>query len=70
MRSVVDTGIVMPVYYQKPEHIQAVLEQSYAAFRFIIVIDGAPEMLEQVLRYTAEDPRVEIIAILFPITRS
>lgn len=45
MRSVVDTGIVMPVYYQKPEHIQAVLEQSYAAFRFIIVIDGAPEML-------------------------
>ncbi len=66
MRSVVDTGIVMPVYYQKPEHlqqsIQAVLEQSYAAFRFIIVIDGAPEMLEQVLHHTAKDSRVEIIA--------
>ncbi len=66
MRSVVDTGIVMPVYYQKPEHlqqsIQAVLEQSYAAFRFIIVIDGAPEMLEQVLHHTAEDSRVEIIS--------
>jgi glycosyltransferase involved in cell wall biosynthesis len=56
----------MLVYYQKPEHlqqsIQAVLEQSYAAFRIIIVIDGAPEMLEQVLHHTAEDSRVEIIS--------
>jgi glycosyltransferase involved in cell wall biosynthesis len=55
----------MPVYYQNPNHLQqailSILEQTYAAFRFIIVIDGAAEMLEWVRLYTTDDTRVEII---------
>ncbi len=45
----VDTGVVMPLYKQDIGYLQAaissVLAQSYGAFRFIIVIDGAPEMV-------------------------
>jgi glycosyltransferase involved in cell wall biosynthesis len=63
---VVDVGVVMPVYYQKMEYlqesIQSVLEQLYRSYKFVIVIDGAPEMLGPVKEYTAGDPRVKIIS--------
>lgn len=60
-----DVGVVMPVYYQKSEYlqqaIQSLLDQTYTAFRFVIVIDGAPEMLELVQSFVRDDPRVETL---------
>ncbi|GAB6930790.1 hypothetical protein JCM10914A_47730 [Paenibacillus sp. JCM 10914] len=62
----VDLGIVMPVYKQKPEFLKAaldsVLNQTFEQFRFVIVIDGAPEMEPLVQSIVANDPRVNIIA--------
>ncbi|SDS71676.1 Glycosyltransferase, GT2 family [Paenibacillaceae bacterium GAS479] len=61
-----DVGIVMPVYKQKPEFlalaIQSVLAQTYQKFRFILVIDGAPEMEPLVQTQVGQDQRVEILA--------
>ncbi|MCM3782611.1 glycosyltransferase family 2 protein [Neobacillus mesonae] len=62
----VDLGIVMPVYIQKPEFLKAavesVLNQSFGNFRMVIVIDGAPEMKPLVESYAGHDDRVEIIS--------
>ncbi|MGG4217646.1 glycosyltransferase family 2 protein [Paenibacillus jamilae] len=63
----VDTGIVMPLYKQDIGYLQAaissVLAQSYRAFRFIIVIDGAPEMVEPALHAAMGDPRVQLVTL-------
>jgi glycosyltransferase involved in cell wall biosynthesis len=60
-----DVGIVMPVYIQKPSYLQAalrsVLTQTFANYRLIIVIDGAPEMLRITKEIVKDDPRVEMI---------
>jgi glycosyltransferase involved in cell wall biosynthesis len=60
-----DVGIVMPVYIQKPSYLQAalrsILTQTFADYRFIIVIDGAPEMLSIIEGIVKNDPRVELI---------
>ncbi len=56
----------MPVYRQKREFltaaVQSVLAQTHRGFRFVLVIDGAPEMEPLVQELTAGDPRAEIIA--------
>lgn len=63
---VVDLGIVMPVYKQKPEFLEAalvsVLNQTFQQFKFIIVIDGAPEMEPLIRSIIGEDHRVNIIS--------
>jgi glycosyltransferase involved in cell wall biosynthesis len=60
-----DVGIVMPVYIQKPSYLQAalrsILTQTFADYRLIIVIDGAPEMLRITKEIVKDDPRVEMI---------
>ncbi|MFC5653480.1 glycosyltransferase family 2 protein [Paenibacillus solisilvae] len=60
-----DVGIVMPVYKQKPSYlraaIQSILKQSYSNFKFIIVIDGAPEVRSIIQQETQHDKRVTII---------
>ncbi|MFE6797814.1 glycosyltransferase family 2 protein [Paenibacillus chitinolyticus] len=61
-----DVGIVMPVYLQKPSYLQeaieTILNQTYADFRFIIVIDGVSEQMgPQIRQLTARDKRVEIL---------
>lgn len=62
----VDLGIVMPVYKQKPEFLKAaldsVLNQTFTAFKLIIVIDGAPEMQPLAQSLVGQDPRVHIIS--------
>jgi len=61
-----DLGIVMPLYYQKEEHIKesirTILNQSHNDFIFYIVIDGAPDLLPLVQSVTRTDPRVKIIS--------
>ncbi|WP_404519574.1 MULTISPECIES: glycosyltransferase family 2 protein [unclassified Paenibacillus] len=63
----VDTGVVMPLYKQDIGYLQAaissVLAQSYGAFRFIIVIDGAPEMVGPAFHAAGGDPRVQLIIL-------
>lgn len=63
----VDTGIVMPLYKQDIGYLQAaissVLAQSYRGFRFIIVIDGAPEMVGPALYAAMGDPRVQLVTL-------
>lgn len=63
---VVDLGIVMPVYKQKPEFLEAalqsVLNQTFQQFKFIIVIDGAPEMEPFIRSIVGDDHRVNIIS--------
>ncbi|MBN6189015.1 glycosyltransferase [Aneurinibacillus sp. BA2021] len=60
-----DIGIVMPVYYQNPDHlrmaIQTVLDQSYRNFRFTIVVDGAPEMIPLIQACVQGDERVRLL---------
>ncbi|MCL6604864.1 MAG: glycosyltransferase [Paenibacillus sp.] len=60
-----DVGIVMPVYKQKSSYlraaIQSILKQSYSNFRFIIVIDGAPEVRSIIENEVQDDRRVRII---------
>lgn len=62
----VDLGVVMPVYIQKPEFLQealeSVLNQSFSKFKMVIVIDGAPEMEPLVKSIVKGDKRVEIVA--------
>ncbi|WNS41777.1 glycosyltransferase family A protein [Paenibacillus sp. MMS20-IR301] len=61
-----DTGVVMPVYTQRPDFLhqalESVLQQSLKEFHLIIVIDGDPDMLPLVRLYTAGDPRVSVIS--------
>ncbi|SFA77812.1 Glycosyltransferase involved in cell wall bisynthesis [Cohnella sp. OV330] len=63
----VDLGVVMPVYKQKPEFLKAALEsvlrQSYRGFKLIVVIDGAPEMEPLVKAYAGGDARVEVMPL-------
>ncbi|KZZ83715.1 glycosyltransferase [Bacillus sp. SJS] len=60
-----DTGVVMPVYIQKPSFLKAAIEsmlhQDLPYFRMIIVVDGAPEMIGFVEEYSRNDPRIEIV---------
>lgn len=60
-----DIGIVMPVYYQNPDHlrtaIQTVLDQTYRNFELIIVVDGAQEMVPLIQAYVHGDARVHIL---------
>lgn len=62
----VDLGIVMPVYKQKPEFLKAaldsVLNQTFTEFKLIIVIDGAPEMEPLARSLIGQDPRAHIIS--------
>ncbi|MEK5059042.1 glycosyl transferase [Paenibacillus sp. FSL H7-0326] len=62
----IDLGVVMPVYVQKPEFLQAALEsvlnQSFSKFKMVIVIDGAPEMEPLVKSIVNGDQRVKIVA--------
>ncbi|MFC3802223.1 glycosyltransferase family 2 protein [Cohnella sp. GCM10012308] len=63
----VDLGVVMPVYKQKPAFLKAALEsvlrQSYKDFKLIVVIDGAPEMEPLVKQYADGDARVEMMPL-------
>lgn len=65
----VDLGVVMPVYTQKPKFLKAALEsvlrQSYRGFKLIVVIDGAPEMEPLVRAYAKGDARVEVMPLEF-----
>jgi glycosyltransferase involved in cell wall biosynthesis len=61
-----DVGIVMPVYVQRRDYLElalrTILNQSYADFTLVVVIDGAPaDIVEVVERETRGDPRVEIL---------
>ncbi|AZB42368.1 glycosyltransferase family 2 protein [Bacillus sp. FJAT-42376] len=60
-----DTGVVMPVYIQKPSFLKAAIEsmlnQDLLEFRMIIVVDGAPEMIELAERYSRKDARIEML---------
>ena len=60
-----DVGIVMPVYIQKPSFlntaIHSILTQNHNDFRLIIVIDGAPEMINIAHEIINQDQRVEIV---------
>jgi glycosyltransferase involved in cell wall biosynthesis len=61
-----DLGIVMPIYYQKEEHIRnairTILTQSHTDFSFYIVVDGALDLLPIIYDEIDEDKRVKIIA--------
>ncbi|CAI6079735.1 glycosyltransferase family 2 protein [Cohnella sp. JJ-181] len=63
----VDLGVVMPVYKQKPAFLKAALEsvlrQSYMDFKLIVVIDGAPEMEPLVRQYIDGDARAEVMPL-------
>lgn len=62
---VVDLGIVMPVYKQSPEFLEAalqsILKQTFQQFKFVIVIDGAPEMEPLIRSIVEDDHRVYIV---------
>ncbi|MBP3963061.1 glycosyltransferase family 2 protein [Paenibacillus lignilyticus] len=64
-------GVVMPVYYQNEVYIrlaiQTVRNQSYRDFAFLIVIDGAPELLPLIQECTAGDRRVTIVS--YPVNQ-
>ena len=61
-----DLGIVMPLYYQKEEHIRiaikSTLNQTHKDFIFYIVIDGALDLLPIVNDEIKGDERVKIIS--------
>jgi glycosyltransferase involved in cell wall biosynthesis len=61
-----DLGIVMPLYYQKEEHIRialyTMLNQSHKDFIFYIVVDGALDLLPIIEDEIKGDKRVHIIA--------
>ena len=61
-----DLGIVMPLYYQKEEHIRSaistILNQSHTNFILFIVIDGALDLLPLVHEIIDGDKRVKIIS--------
>ncbi|XXM71195.1 glycosyltransferase family 2 protein [Lysinibacillus sphaericus] len=61
-----DIGIVMPIYKQIPKFLRlalhSILNQSYGNFKLIIVLDGAPlNVTNLVAELTKNDPRVSII---------
>lgn len=61
-----DVGVVMPLYIQQEDFLRdaigSVLAQTYVHFRLIIVIDGAPQMLEAVKALTFGDNRVTLLS--------
>ncbi|SEP02842.1 glycosyltransferase [Paenibacillus sp. OV219] len=65
----VDLGVVMPVYKQKPAFLTAALEsvlgQTFQKFKLIIVIDGAPEMEPLIRELIQSDSRVQIVSHTF-----
>lgn len=64
-------GVVMPVYYQDEayirEAIQSIRRQSYSEFTFLIVIDGALELLPLIQECTYGDPRVTMVS--YPVNQ-
>lgn len=66
VKALVDLGIVMPVYKQKPEFLKAalhsVLNQTVQQFKLVIVIDGAPEMEPLIQSLVGHDTRVNMIS--------
>ena len=61
-----DIGVVMPIYKQEPHYLQlaltSILNQSYRNFKLVIVLDGAPVGVKNlVTALTRQDPRVKII---------
>ncbi|NBD23041.1 glycosyltransferase [Paenibacillus glycinis] len=64
-------GVVMPVYYQNEAYIRLAIHtmrnQVYRSFTFLIVIDGAPELLPLVQACTAGDERVTIVS--YPVNQ-
>ncbi len=63
-----DVGIVMPVYRQRRAHLQAalasVLQQSYADFQLVIVLDGTPEKERRiVMEGVRGDRRAHIVSL-------
>ncbi|REE90542.1 GT2 family glycosyltransferase [Paenibacillus taihuensis] len=65
----VDLGVVMPVYKQKPAFLKAAMEsvlgQTFQKFKLIIVIDGAPEMEPLIRRLIQGDNRVRVVSHTF-----
>lgn len=65
----VDLGVVMPVYKQKPAFLKAAMEsvlgQTFQKFKLIIVIDGAPEMEPLVRELIQGDNRVQVVSHTF-----
>lgn len=66
VKALVDLGIVMPLYKQKPEFLKAalhsVLNQTIQQFKMVIVIDGAPEMEPLVQSLVGNDSRVNTVS--------
>jgi glycosyltransferase involved in cell wall biosynthesis len=61
-----DVGIVMPVYVQRHDYLRealrTMLDQTYRNFVLVVVVDGAPPDIAEVIRDEARgDPRVEIL---------
>ncbi len=61
-----DIGVVMPIYKQIPKYLQlalsSILNQSYRNYQLIIVLDGAPsEVINLVAELTRNDQRVRVI---------
>jgi glycosyltransferase involved in cell wall biosynthesis len=61
-----DVGIVMPVYKQDPVYLelalQSILEQSYQSYHFVIVSDGAPSEINDIIKKVMDgDKRVHFI---------
>jgi glycosyltransferase involved in cell wall biosynthesis len=61
-----DVGIVMPVYIQEPSYLRtalrSILRQSYGNYTLVIVIDGAPANIVQIVREEIRsDDRIEIL---------
>ncbi|WP_308637791.1 glycosyltransferase family 2 protein [Paenibacillus silvisoli] len=65
----VDLGVVMPLYKQKPEFLAAaldsVLKQTFQKFKLVIVIDGAPDMLPLVQKLIKGDRRVQVVSHVY-----
>ncbi|SFT19715.1 glycosyltransferase [Paenibacillus sp. BC26] len=65
----IDLGVVMPLYKQKPAFLAAalgsVLKQTFQQFKLIIVIDGAPEMEPLVRMLIQGDKRVQIVSHVY-----
>lgn len=61
-----DVGIVMPIYIQDPVYlqtaIQSILNQTYRKFKLVLVIDGAPSEIVQIVKgEVLGDHRVKVI---------
>jgi hypothetical protein len=61
-----DVGIVMPVYKQDPVYLElalrSILEQSYQSYYFVIVSDGAPSEINDIIKKIIKgDQRVQFI---------